>query len=150
MADTVKESFGSRFGIVAAAAGSAIGLGNIWKFPYVVGEYGGGAFLLVYLICIVLVGMPVLLSELVIGRATGGNSVTAYEELTDNPVGKKVGWLGVATAFLILAFYSVVAGWIIKYFIYSITGTFNGAESTEIVSMFGSFVSEGVVEFKVL
>ncbi len=139
-----KENFGSRIGIITAIAGAAVGLGNIWKFPYVVGEYGGGAFLLVYIFCILLVGMPALLSELIIGRSTGGSSVSAYEDLTDNPVGRKAGWLGIITAFIILSFYSVVAGWIMKYFFLSLTGTFNGMPVPEVVGTFTGFIGEGI------
>lgn len=99
----------SRLGFVLAAAGSAIGLGNIWRFPYSVGTGGGGAFVLVYLICVVAIAVPVLFAELAIGRATERNPVGAFKALVPGRLWRLVGGLGVLTGFGILAFYSVIA-----------------------------------------
>ena len=101
----------SRLGFILAAAGSAVGLGNIWKFPYMTGENGGGAFVLVYLLCVLGVGLPILIAEVYIGRESQRNVVQAFEAL-DRPRSpwKVTGWLGLVTAFLILSFYSVVGG----------------------------------------
>ena len=125
--------FGSRLGFILAAAGSAIGLGNIWRFPYTAGEYGGAAFVLVYLAFVVLIGVPVLLAELSIGRASGKNPVGAFRAL-DPGSGKGwtwVGGLGVLTGFGILSFYSVIAGWTLSYLGRALTGTFAVTVSPE-------------------
>ena len=109
--------WGSRLGFILAAAGSAVGLGNIWKFPYITGEYGGGAFVLVYLLCIMVVGLPLMYSELIIGRRGGKDVLGAIRGLTahQGPAGMAASWfvgiLAVGSGFLILSFYSVVAGW---------------------------------------
>lgn len=110
-----REHWGSRIGFILAAAGSAVGLGNIWKYPHMAGENGGAAFTLVYLLCILVVGLPILLAELAIGRLTQLNPVGAFRNLSKSERWKWVGFLGVAAAFIILAFYSVVGGWTIKY-----------------------------------
>ena len=111
----------SRIGFVLAAAGSAVGLGNIWKFPYITGENGGGLFVLIYLVCIVLVGLPIMMAEIMIGRASQKQPVGAFEALH----GRKtfwtgIGWMGVATGFIILSYYVVVAGWAMDYTLKSV------------------------------
>jgi NSS family neurotransmitter:Na+ symporter len=115
-----RDSFGSKFGVIAAAAGSAIGLGNIWRFPYVVGENGGGAFLLIYLIFIAAIGIPVMMSEFVIGRSAQLNPVGAFKKIAPGKKWHLIGLLGVVTAFIILAFYTVVAGWTLEYLVQSV------------------------------
>ena len=115
-----RDSFGSKFGVIAAAAGSAIGLGNIWRFPYVVGENGGGAFLLIYLVFIAAIGIPVMLSEFVIGRSAQLNPVGAFKKIAPGKKWHLIGLLGVVTAFIILAFYTVVAGWTLEYLVQSV------------------------------
>lgn len=125
--------FGSRMGFILAAAGSAIGLGNIWRFPYTAGENGGAAFVLVYLGFVALIGVPVLLAELSMGRASGKNPVGAFASL--DPKQSKawpyVGALGVLTGFGILSFYSVIAGWTLSYLWRAATGEFAAAMSPE-------------------
>ncbi|HOO85682.1 MAG TPA: sodium-dependent transporter, partial [Prolixibacteraceae bacterium] len=103
-----RDSFGSKFGVIAATAGSAIGLGNIWRFPYVAGENGGGAFLLIYLLFIVVIGLPVMLSELSIGRSTQRNPFGAFRLLKPKTKWFWIGIMGIAAAFMINAFYSVI------------------------------------------
>ena len=99
-----------------AAAGSAVGLGNIWKFPYITGTNGGGWFVLIYLACIVLVGLPILIAEIMIGRAAQAQPVVAFERLKGRASGWSViGWMGIVASFLILSFYIVVAGWSMDY-----------------------------------
>lgn len=110
-----RESFTSKFGVIAAAAGSAIGLGNIWRFPYVTGQNGGAAFLLIYLAFVTLVGIPVMMSELIIGRSAQKNAVGSFKKLAPRKPWFLVGMMGVAGAFVILAFYAVVAGWTLSY-----------------------------------
>ena len=125
--------FGSRLGFILAAAGSAIGLGNIWRFPYSAGENGGAAFVLVYLGFVALIGIPVLLAELSIGRASGKNPVGAFRELDpgDGRSWSGVGLLGVITGFGILSFYSVIAGWTLSYLGRVLAGDFSNAMSPE-------------------
>lgn len=111
-------NWGSRIGFILAAAGSAVGLGNIWKFPYITGEMGGGAFVLVYLACVAVVGTPIMFAEIVIGKLGQRDPVGSLRELAgrDSPW-QVVGWAGVLSAFVILSFYSVVAGWAIAFFL---------------------------------
>lgn len=145
MNNITRDSFTSRFGIIAAAAGSAIGLGNIWKFPYITGKYGGAAFIILYLICIFLIGFPVMLSEFIIGRRTQKNAIGAFKSLSPDKPWYLTGWAGVAAAFFILSFYSVVGGWTIDYVIRSLTGNFINKTPTEIVNTFESFISNPVM-----
>ncbi len=106
----------SRFGFVLAAAGSAIGLGNIWKFPYITGENGGGWFVLIYLACILLVGVPIMVAEIMIGRAGQKQPVGAFENLQGGKTAwGAIGWMGIAAGFIILSYYAVVAGWAMDY-----------------------------------
>ncbi len=134
-----RDGFTSKFGIICAAAGSAIGLGNIWRFPYVVGENGGGAFLLVYLGFIILLGIPVMLSELVIGRRGQRNTFGAFRRLAPGKPWWIVGVMGIAAAFMILAFYSTIAGWTLEYVYKAFANAFQGQSSGELAVMFESF-----------
>ena len=120
-----REQWGSRLGFILAAAGSAVGIGNIWKYPHMAGSNGGAAFTLVYLLCILVVGMTIVIAEFAIGRRTQLSPVGAFEKLAPNTNWKWVGFLGVASAFVILSFYGVVGGWIMKYIFISVTGGFD-------------------------
>ncbi|MEN8155643.1 MAG: sodium-dependent transporter [Bacteroidota bacterium] len=115
-----RDSFSSRFGVLAALAGSAIGLGNIWRFPYVVGQNGGGAFLLIYLLFVAAIGIPVMMSEFVIGRSAQLNPVGAFKKIHTGKRWHLVGMLGVVSVFIIFAFYTVVAGWTLEYLVQSV------------------------------
>ena len=118
--------WGSRLAFILAAAGSAIGLGNIWKFPYIAGVNGGGAFVLLYLICIFAVGVPILISEMYIGQKSQSNNVDAFRKLSENNKwGSMAGWLGLLSAFMILSFYSVVGGWILDFEYQSLVSLFS-------------------------
>ena len=120
-----------------AAAGSAVGLGNLWKFPYIAGANGGGAFVLVYLLCILLLGIPIFVAELYIGRASKSDAVNSFVKL-DPKNGKLwsiTGWLGVGAAFLILSFYSVVGGWVLDFLVKAVSNSFVGQPETEITNM---------------
>ncbi|NQD96934.1 sodium-dependent transporter, partial [Pseudomonas sp. CrR25] len=109
----------SRWGFILAATGSAVGLGNIWKFPYITGEYGGGAFVLMYLACILAIGIPVMMTEIAIGRRGRGSPIDAIgrvvKENNGNPLWKAVGGMAMLAGFMILCFYVVVAGWAFAY-----------------------------------
>jgi len=137
-----RDGFASRFGIIAAAAGSAIGLGNIWKFPYITGIYGGAAFIIVYLVCIAIIGSPVMLSEFAIGRRAQKNAIGSFKVLAPNTPWFVTGWLGFLAAFSILSFYGVVAGWTLDYIVQSLTNSFAGADAEAIGGMFGTLVSK--------
>ena len=116
----------SRLGFIFAAAGSAIGLGNIWRFPYVVGEYGGSAFLGLYLLMILFLGLPVLIAEVMLGKASQRDPVGAFEVLDrKGSPWRLIGFGGVLAAFIILAFYSVVAGWCMEFIVRSAAGDFS-------------------------
>lgn len=136
-----RDGFSSRFGVIAAAAGSAIGLGNIWRFPYVLGENGGGAFFLVYMAFILLLGIPLMLTEMSIGRAGQRNPYGTFRFLAPKTKWYLVGVMGVAAAFLILSFYSAVAGWTLQYLYDAIFNNFAGKSSSELSGMFTNFTS---------
>ena len=111
-----REEFTGRWAFILAAIGSAVGLGNIWRFPYVAYENGGGAFLLVYLVIVLTLGLPLVVAEIAIGKRSRADGVTAFERLAPASPWRRVGWLGVAGSALILAYYSVIAGWALRYF----------------------------------
>ncbi len=140
-----RDGFSSKFGIVAAAAGSAIGLGNIWRFPYVVGESGGGAFLLVYLGFVLVLGIPVMLSEFVIGRKSKSNAYGAFKKSAPRTAWPVVGIMGIVAAFVILAFYSTIAGWTLHYVYLSLINAFHGKGTTELTYIFEQFQVSGVL-----
>ena len=123
--DVKREQWNSKIGFILAAAGSAIGLGNIWRFPYLVGENGGAAFIILYLVCVVLVGLPLVIAEILIGRTAQKNPVGSFWELSNhNPFWVGVGVLGVLTGLMILSYYNVVAGWSLGYVVESAKGSF--------------------------
>lgn len=134
--------FTSNLGAIVAAAGSAIGLGNIWRFPYTVGQNGGGAFLLLYILFVFFLGLPIMMSEFVIGRRSQRNTVGAFRQL--GPQYKRwtfVGVLGIVAAFLIYSFYSTVAGWTLNYVLLSGSGQLSGRTPEEVSQVFASFTS---------
>jgi len=136
----------SRLAFILAATGSAVGLGNIWKFPYIMGENGGGAFVIVYLLCILAIGIPVMMAEVLIGRRgrqSPGNSVKALAiEAGTTTKWSVVGWMGLISGFLILSFYAVIAGWAVSYIFKAGSGSFNGASPEEIGNIFNSLLAD--------
>ncbi len=138
-----RDGFGSKIGIIAAAAGSAIGLGNIYRFPCEVGNNGGAAFLLVYLLVVIFLGIPVMLSELVIGRCSQSNSVGAFKKLAPKTAWPSVGYMGGLCGFLIFAFYSTVSGWTLEYIVKSVTNSFQGKDLATIEQEFTAFHDMG-------
>lgn len=126
-----REKWGSKIGFVLAAAGSAIGLGNIWKFPYVAGQNGGAAFFIIYILCVILIGLPVIIAEIILGRTAQKNPVGAFKKLSDSKFWPWVGAMGVFAGFIILSFYSVVAGWSVGYIYESATGVFYNFNSSQ-------------------
>ncbi len=141
MAQNQREGFSGRLGIIAAATGSAIGLGNIWRFPYVAGENGGGAFLLLYLLFIIIIGIPVMMSEFVIGRRAQSNALGSFRKLAPGTPWWLIGMLGIIAAFVILSFYSTVAGWTLEYVVQAIAGSFEGKTHEQLNQNFAEFTS---------
>ena len=138
-----RDGFGSKIGIIAAAAGSAIGLGNIYRFPCELGNNGGAAFLLVYLAVVIFLGIPVMLSELVIGRHTQSNAVGAFKKLAPKSFWPFVGYMGVLCGFLIFAFYSTVSGWTLEYVVKSVANSFHGKDMAALEADFAAFHNMG-------
>ena len=126
MSDSKRGGFTSRMGIVLATAGSAVGLGNIWRFPYMTGMNGGAAFILIYCVCVLLLGIPGMVAEFVVGRSSQSNAARAYKKLAGSTPWRVIGYLGVVTSMIILGFYAVVAGWCLQYLLVSVTGQLNG------------------------
>ncbi|MEC8082770.1 MAG: sodium-dependent transporter, partial [Pseudomonadota bacterium] len=133
---------------IFAAAGSAIGLGNIWKFPYMLGEHGGGAFLLIYCLCLVVVGLPMLMAEVALGRTVRSNPVDTVNDLAERRVVSKywvvVPYVAGLTGLLILSFYSVIAGWAFAYSRRAVTGTLEQLNTVQSEALFQSFLNSPV------
>ena len=136
-----RDSFGSKFGVIAATAGSAIGLGNIWRFPYVAGENGGAAFLIIYLGFVLAIGIPVMLSEFIIGRRAQLNAFGSFRKLAPGKSWYLVGLMGVVAAFMILSFYTAVAGWTLEYLYQAVVNGFEGKSTEQLSDMFFGFTS---------
>lgn len=137
-----RDSFGSRFGALVAMAGSAVGLGNLWRFPYLVGENGGAAFIIVYVILSFAICLPIFVSEFVIGRRSQKNAYSAFRDLSGGSAWRWVGLFTIIVPLIVLSYYSVIGGWSIEYLLKSITFSFTGGESQSALStMFSDFVS---------
>ena len=134
-----RESFTTTLGVLAATLGSAVGLGNIWKFPSMTGQNGGAAFVFVYLICVALIGIPLMISEFIIGRRANANNVGAFEKLAPATPWYLTGVAGVAAAFLIMFFYTDVAGWVYSYAFKGLTGGLAHASSTQTADIFSKY-----------
>ena len=134
-----RTSFGSKIGAILAAAGSAVGLGNIWRFPYETGSHGGAAFILIYLACVFLLGLPIMIAEFTVGRRAKASSGRAFGLLAPGTPWKWIGTLGVLTGLLILGYYSVVAGWTLEYVLVSLTNGFAGQAPDDFVASFQAF-----------
>ncbi|WP_078431250.1 sodium-dependent transporter [Metabacillus halosaccharovorans] len=136
------EQWSSKITFILAAAGSAIGLGAIWKFPYVAGTSGGGVFFLIFILFTLLVGLPLLLGEFIIGRSTKSDAILAYKQIAPNSSWHLIGRLGVITCFILLSFYSVVGGWILIYLAKALTGQLSGLTEQEYGELFGASISD--------
>ena len=126
MVEQKRAKFGSKLGMILATAGGAVGLGNVWRFPYMTGQNGGAAFILIYIGCILLLGLPCMISEFIIGRHAASNTARAYTKLSNGTAWKWVGFLGVLTGFLITGYYAVVSGWCLQYGVASAMGHLHG------------------------
>ena len=134
--ESTRDSWSGTFGFVLAAVGSAVGLGNIWRFPYIAGEFGGAAFILVYLACVAAVGIPIMIAELLIGRSSQLNIVGAFQKLRPATPWFLTGWIGVATGFVLLSYYSVVGGWVLHYISLALVNAFDGQSPLAVKQLF--------------
>lgn len=144
MANKDRVTFGSKIGVILATVGCAVGLGSIWRFPYMVGSNGGGAFLLVFMICTVLLGLPIMITEFFIGRHSRRNAAGAFKELAPGTQWSLIGYNGVLAHFLILGFYSVVSGWTLEYIWQAMTGSLSGKTTAEFTTEFEAFSSSAL------
>lgn len=137
-----RDSFGSRFGALVAMAGSAVGLGNLWRFPYLVGENGGAAFIIIYILLSFVICLPIFISEFVIGRRSQKNAFAAFRDLSDGSAWRWVGLFTIIVPLVVLSYYSVIGGWSVEYLLKSLTLSFTGEASQSVFhSMFTDFVS---------
>lgn len=143
MGQTERVNFGSKIGIILATAGSAVGLGNVWRFPYMAGENGGAAFIFIYIGCVLLFGLPCMISEFIIGRHSQANTARAYRNIANGTPWALIGYLSVLTGFLITGYYAVVSGWCLQYIYASILGELKG-DSEYINNYFISFETDAV------
>lgn len=141
MATEKRANFGSKLGVILASAGSAVGLGNIWRFPFETGENGGAAFIIIYLGCVLLMGIPIMVAEFLIGRRSRSNTAGAYQRLAPGTPWKWVGRMGVLAGFLILSYYTVVAGWTLEFIYEAATNSFAGKSAEGFIASFDSFVA---------
>lgn len=140
-----REQLGSRLGFILLSAGCAIGIGNVWKFPYMVGQYGGGAFVVIYLLCLVLLGVPVMTMEFAVGRASQKSPVRLYQEL--EPKGSKWhlhGYAAMAGNYILMMFYSCVAGWMLQYFVNMAAGKFTGMDTAGVSAAYKEMLRDPV------
>ena len=126
MANSERANFGTKLGVILATAGSAVGLGNVWRFPYMAGENGGAVFMLIYLFCVLLLGIPCMVSEFIVGRHAHSNTARAYRKLSGGTPWMLIGYMGVLTGFLITSYYAVVSGWCLQYMWASLIGHLQG------------------------
>ena len=141
MAQAKNSGFNTKLGVIMAAAGSAIGLGNIWKFPYEAGQHGGGAFLLVYLLCVVVFGMPLLMTELLIGRKAGQSTFSAFRAISGTNRWQWLGWWSALTVFVLTGFYFVVTGWCVDYLYEAVIHSYAGMSTDQLLAHFNANVS---------
>ncbi|MCD8356935.1 MAG: sodium-dependent transporter [Clostridia bacterium] len=140
-----RENFGTRLGFILVSAGCAVGLGNVWKFPYICGENGGAAFIVLYLICLGLLGWPILISEFSVGRASGHSVAKAFHDLEpENTNWHRFGWFGIAGNYLLMMFYTMVAGWMFNYAIRMFSGKLTGMDSDQISGVFADMLASPV------
>ncbi|MEL6666873.1 MAG: sodium-dependent transporter, partial [Pseudomonadota bacterium] len=141
------DTWGSRFGFIMAAVGSSVGLGNFWRFPYTAGENGGGAFIIIYLLCVMLVGLPLLMAEYGMGRKSGMSAIEGIESIAraESKSGNwgVVGWVGSLTAFFILTFYMVISVWLIAFLMQAPTGKFEGMDAAASAANFNNTIGQG-------
>lgn len=143
---SIHGEWSSRLAFILAAAGSAVGLGNVWRFPYLTGENGGGAFVLIYILCVLIMGVPIMMAEIMIGRRGRQSPINTMRTLAVeegcSPNWQYLGWLGMVAGFVILSFYSVVAGWTLAYIFRTGSGTFSGATADGVKAIFNELIAD--------
>ena len=140
-----RERLGSRLGFILLSAGCAIGVGNVWKFPYMVGQYGGGAFVLIYVFFLIVLGVPVLTMEFSMGRAAQKSPVRLYQQLEKEGSKWHIhGYLAMLGNIILMMFYTAVSGWMLRYFVAMARGEFKGAQPAEVENYFGNMLAEPV------
>ncbi len=143
---SVHGMWSTRLAFILAASGSAVGLGNIWRFPYTAGEYGGGAFVLIYLLCVAAIGVPIMMAEVMLGRRGRQSPINTMRTLAQaegrHPAWSLLGWMGIVSGFLILSFYSVIAGWTLAYVVRAAGGAFSGIDATAAGALFDGLVGD--------
>ena len=122
-----RANFGSRLGVILATAGSAVGLGNVWRFPYMTGQNGGAVFIMIYVVCVLLLGIPCMISEFIVGRRGRANTARAFTKMAEGGAWSVIGYMGVLTGFLITGYYAVVSGWCMQYIWASLIGQMQGS-----------------------
>ena len=140
-----RETFASRLGFVLISAGCAIGLGNVWRFPYIVGQYGGAAFVVIYIMFLLIMGLPIMSMEFSVGRASRKSITMSFQEL--EPKGTKwhwYGWFGMAGNYLLMMFYTTIAGWLLLYFFKVASGQFEGMTTAQVSEAFTAMQTQDV------
>lgn len=138
-----REKFGSRLGFILISAGCAIGLGNVWRFPYITGQYGGAAFVLIYLLFLLILGLPIMVMEFSVGRASKSSVALSFDRL--EPLGTKwhwYKWFGMAGNYLLMMFYTTIGGWLLLYLVKMAAGGFKGLDSAGIEKEFGTLMGQ--------
>ena len=138
--NTERANFGSRLGVILATAGSAVGLGNVWRFPYMTGQNGGAAFIIIYIVCVLMLGIPCMLNEFIIGRRAQANTARAYSKLANGTPWRLIGLFGVFTGFMITSYYVVVSGWCLQYIYASVAGHLSG-DAAYVKTYFDTFAA---------
>lgn len=143
---SIHGQWSGRWAFILAATGSAVGLGNVWKFPYLAGEYGGGAFVLIYLVCVAVIGLPIMMAEILLGRRGRQSPINTMRALAEDegrsPLWQLLGWSGMLAGFLILSYYSVIGGWTLAYIVRTVDGTFTGADPDRAGKVFSDLISD--------
>ena len=142
----MRNHWSGRLGFTLAAVGSAVGLGNIWKFPYITGMNGGGAFVLVYLLAIVICGLPLLIAELLIGRESQKDVVGTFKHLSKNPFWSNIGWINFIASYVILSYYGTVAGWTFNFLLKSVSGSYLKLPAEQLSGLFGQLVGDALTQ----
>ena len=140
-----RETFASRLGFVLISAGCAIGLGNVWRFPYIVGQYGGAAFVVIYIIFLLIMGLPIMSMEFAVGRASRKSITMSFQQL--EPKGSKwhwYGWFGMAGNYLLMMFYTTISGWLLLYFFKLAAGSFEGMDTQQVSDAFSTMMGQDV------
>ena len=140
-----REKLGSRLGFILLSAGCAIGIGNVWKFPYITGQNGGAIFVLIYIACLVLLGLPVMVMEFAMGRAAQKSPVKLYQQLVpEKKVWHAHGVVAMLGNYILMMFYTTVAGWMVSYFVDSATGAYVGKDAAQVGEHFGNMLADPV------